>query len=442
LSTTIDERLTRLQQLLSLVAQAPAEWATEAKEAAKRSKEIQPFECTSLAVLMEAWRRALRMRQELEDVFLVMLAICLSTEQEGDQLFLQVVGVPGTCKTTFCDALLVSKTCYPLEHLTGFHSGSVDSSGDDFSLISRIDRKTMVTSEGDVVMSSPVFDRIMSEQRRIFDGTSGAAFKNMKVDQRHTGLRTPWILAATPGIIEKKDQSQLGDRFLRVRVEKADPEEERLILRHVSRSAARSVRRTSNCSPDTQMSPEKSLAYRLTGGYVDHLRQNAERLLNTVEPETDEILDQHEDFGAFTAYMRARPVDERKRDELEAEKELPSRLTHQYVRLGSCLAAVMQRPRIDKDVMRIVRKVAIDTSRIRMIQMVGQIFDKADEGCYTQSLATWNGYTAEKMQSTLKFLLDIGAVENYRGTGPGSDAHYRWQLSTRMRQLWKKVHGL
>jgi hypothetical protein len=166
--------------------------------------------------VLNAWRKALEWRQELDDVLSVLLAVCFSTEQVGDQLFLQFIANAGVGKTVFCDALLTSKNCYPLEHVKGFHSGWREGQdGEDFSLITRINRKTLVTPEGDVIMSSPQFTEIMSQQRRIFDGTAGASFKNMKKDRRYTGLRTPWIIAGTPALMQT-DQSRLGDRFLRI----------------------------------------------------------------------------------------------------------------------------------------------------------------------------------------------------------------------------------
>ena len=53
------------------------------------------------------------------------------------------------------------------------------------------------------LLSSPKFAELMSQQRRIFDGTSGASYKNRKEDVRFTGLRTPWVMAVTPSSINR-----------------------------------------------------------------------------------------------------------------------------------------------------------------------------------------------------------------------------------------------
>ena len=177
----------------------------------------------------------------MDDVLSVMLAVVLSTVQKGDQLFCMVVGDASGGKTRLCEGLLVSKHCYSLEHLTGFFSGYKDDEGNDYSLINRVNRKCMITPEGDVMMSNPAFPQIMAQQRRIFDGSAGATYKNLKEDREYKGLRTPWIIAGTPVMMEK-DQASLGDRFLKVYLGSPTQDQRREILSRVSRSAIEAVK--------------------------------------------------------------------------------------------------------------------------------------------------------------------------------------------------------
>lgn len=434
------DRIQRLQALLGLVQRIPEEWATEAK--LKGHLRIQPKRCDNWHTLLNSWNKALKLRQELVDVITVMLAVALSTQQEGSsQLFLQVVGPPGTAKSTFCDALLVSQTCYALNHLTGFHSGSVDATGDDFSLVSRINGKTLVTSEGDVIMSSPMFRQIMAEQRRIFDGSSGATYKNRKEDKVYRGLRTPWIIAATPGIIESQDQSQLGDRFIRIRINQAPPIESRDIVKQAIRNSMASVKRTSNCEPETQLSPEKAEAYKLTGGYIDNFRERAAELIANVD-QPYHLEDYYADLGEFTAFLRAghQAGDKWKQPpDHEATVELPTRLGEQYARLGACIAAVLNKPIVDSEVLRLVKKVTIDSCRTRMLRLVEQVYNYGiADGAFAASLARYNGVTDDRMAETLRFLKEIKVVENFGGAS--ADAHFRWRLTDHMRGLWEKVY--
>ncbi len=339
--TDARERVKRLQELLALVRPVPADWLVGKGSAREHGKELEPLGCKDWDVLLKAWRKAIRLRQGLEDVLAVMLAVCLSTEQVGDsQLFLMVIGVPGNAKTRLCDALLVSKKCCPLEHLKGFYSGYTDATGEDFSLLARINRKTLITPEMDVMMGDPNFVKLMSEARRIFDGTGGASYKNKKEDLRYTGLRTPWIAAGTPALLDN-DQSRLGDRFLKIYVDRPDYDEQRSILLRAGYTELASVVQTSNGHAEGQMTAELARAYQLTGGYVDYLRSNAGELLSAVQQDAEYVVDRCATLAEFAALLRARPNSDLRKQEGEVVVELPSRLTKQFVRLAKCLAVVL-----------------------------------------------------------------------------------------------------
>lgn len=338
-------------------------------------------------------------------------------------------------KTRFCEGLLVSKSCYPLEHLTGFHSGWKGGSenGQDFSLLSRINRKTLITPEGDVLVSSPQFQQIMSQQRRIFDGTSGADYKNMSEQQRHTGLRTPWIIAGTPALLDA-DQSRLGDRFLKVYVDAPDDEEKKHILRMVGRSALQAVRlKSEQDNAEKQMSPEMAYAYQLTGGYVDWLKMNTD-LLSTIDM-SDDHLDRCAVLADFTASMRASQPKEN-----HPTVELPTRLNHQMVRLACCNAVVLNKSEVDSEVMRRIRKVAVDTSRGPNLDIV-RVLAKCQYGAEIRVLVNGIHITEDRCRSMMRFLTHIGVVTRYTGPLPGGvkATGPRWMLTGKMKALYNEV---
>ena len=382
------------------------------------------------------------MRTCLEDVLATMLAVCLSTEQQGNQLFLQVIGDAGSGKTSFCDALVVSKTCYPLEHLTGFFSGyKEDKEGDkDFSLAARMDRKTLITPEGDVLMSNPKAKEIMAQQRRIFDGTSGATYKNLSKDRRYVGMRTPWIIAGTPALLEF-DQSHLGDRFLRVCIDKPDEEEMERIADSVCFSAMRSVRKTSNCQAASQLDEPMARAYQLTGGYVDYLRGNAERLLMEVDSDERFVANYCRNLGYFTSDLRAKPNLDPKRD-VEATKEMPTRLMHQYIRMAFCLAVVLNKKKIDLEVLEKVKKIALDSSLGTSLKMVRLLHKAGRAGMASRGLEISLQEPAVKISTYLTFLRNIGVAELTSATNySGYANHPLWRLTPRMENLYQDVLG-
>lgn len=442
-------RVRLLETLLEKVKPIPEEWKVDLPKPG--SKLLEPLPCNSWERLIDAWRKALRWRQGLDDVFSVMMAVAASTKQTGDQLFLQVIANAGNAKTSLCEGMLVSKTCHALEHLTGFHSGYNDGSGKDFSLLSRIDGKTLITPEGDVLMSSPHFDEIMSQQRRIFDGSSGASYKNSDEDKKYTGLRTPWIMAGTPALLDK-DQSRLGDRFIRIRMDDPDSDERKKIMRRVAEAAWAAVGVTSNGTAEGQMDARIAEARRLTGGYVNWLKANMESLVENIETTNKEyVFDFCYLMGDFIADMRARPNPDIRKDS-EGAKELPSRLTHQLVRLALCLTVTLNKTAVDDEVLRRIKRVAIDTGHGKVQDIVKHLANGGDdtgEGSATTSmLAIWCSMTEDKMRNLLTFLrlpqVDIVEVIG-TSTKLGrihiemGDKSKRWRLTHRMKKLYNEV---
>lgn len=452
LGKPLASRLIALEGLERRIGSLPEEWILGAirgvsgggnsNGSEEKENRLRVKPCTDYKTLITAWRKAMRWRQSMDDVLSTMLAVAASTVQTGDQLFLQVIGAAGGGKTKFCDAMLVSSNCYPLEHLTGFHSGWKGTDGEDYSLISRMNRKTLITPEGDVIMSSPSFTQIMSEQRRIFDGTSGATFKNSKEDNRYTGLRTPWIMAGTPAMMDS-DQSHLGDRFLKVVLDDPDDEERRDIIRRCGHAALGAVMQTSEKDAGKQIDTKFSMAFQLTGGYIDYLRENVETLLAQLKVDADQLVEYCALLGEFTADLRARPDPEAHKKDTKSGKEMPTRLTHQYVRLACCIAVVLNKTTIDTEVLRRVRKVALDTSRgisLDIIRIMRKYEIAGQDGMEVITIHRHVNKSEEKCRNMMRFMRDINLL---RLSEPdpinGLKQKPKWYLTDRMRELWISV---
>ena len=439
--TTLAQRIANLERLLARVGPVPPEWLEGAKEeVAKKhgsSEPMKPLPCTSYKELLNAWKRALHWRQEMEDVLSVMLACALSIEQVGDQLFFQIIGDAGGGKSRFCDALLTSSHCAPVEGVTGFLSGyKNDKEGtEDFSFLARNNRKLWITSEGDLLMKSPRFHELMSQQRRIFDGSTAATYKNNKKDRRYTGLRTPWIIAGTPAMLSH-DQSQLGDRFLRLFLDSPDDMEKRAILQTVGHTALRSVMKKSNGIPESQLEEFIGRAYRMTGGYVDYLLLDPESLLNRLTIDAESLVNKCAALGEFTAKLRARPNAIKK--EIESTDEMPTRLTHQFVRLSCCLAAVMEEPTVTPEVIRRVTKVALDTSRGQCLEIVRYLLSQK-EPKEAGAIANHTQREDWGIGKMLGFLKRIHVVEDVEDQHKRAYGLRKWKVTQKMKRLYEGV---
>ena len=417
--------------------------AAEAAEKNGEQKETKPkiecLPCDSWEALIDQWRIASEWREGLDDAFSIMLAIAISTDQVGDsQLFLMVIAEAGGLKTKLCDAMAVSQHCHLLEHITGFHSGIRDEEGNDYSLLGSINHKTLITPEGDVMISNPLFQKLMSEQRRIFDGTSGAKFKTHLKEQRFTDLRTPWIIAGTHALLAA-DQSRLGDRFLRVFIDPPSEDQKDAILMKVGENAFAAVKQSVNGHPGSIINDKLLRAYQLTGGYIDWLRMDTEQKITDVVDCSDqaEIIRQCAKMAHFVADFRARPECKRRDDTFDV-KELPTRLHAQFIRLSACLTVVLNKQTIDVEVMRRVRKVALDTAAGRTFDLAQAMFDFGPGiGMSVQSLAPLVHEIEEtRIRSILRFMKKIGLVSTCKSK---RDGKARWNLTNRVRKLWAEV---
>jgi hypothetical protein len=434
------KRVKQLETLLGKIQPVPKDWLDTAAKVG--SNGTTSTHCHSWKQLIGYWSKAMSWRQDLDDALSVMMAVALSTLQQGDQLFLSVIGDAGSGKSKFCDAMVVSKHCFALEHLTGFHSGWKGENGEDFSLLARINGKTLITSEGDILMSSPRFTEIMSQQRRIFDGTSGASYKNRKEDMRYTGLRTPWIIAGTPALLNM-NQSRLGDRFLRIIIDPPEQDEKEAILRRVGYAALRSVLKQANDDPNSILEEKMLLAFRMTGGYVDWLRSDPESHLAKLNVDEDWLIERCTLLAEYVAVLRARP-DSSKEDKQDT-KELPTRLTAQFVRLACCLAVVLNKTEIDNEVIRRVKKVAIDTSRGRtyeIVQSLAVLTEKEKHGITVGTLAVRTGHSDVEERQLVRFLRKLHVVRMKEVLTNGVSSQKRYSLTPWMSNLHLQIKGL
>ena len=148
-------------------------------------------------------------------------------------------------------------------------------------------------------------------------------------------------------------------------------------------------------------------AMQLTGGYVGWLRDNGIDLYSTiVNPEWALRLCTR--LGKFVAYMRARPS---YRQEETAEREFSTRLVSQLVRLAKSLALVLNRPTVDDEVMRRVRRVALDTARGQTYNITKYLYEQDKDGALTNSISSHVSKSDERTRSMLRFMKLIGIVE-------------------------------
>lgn len=437
----LKDRPVVLQDLLGKVVPIPGDWVQGRSRATAASggtaMDIKPCE-NYYGELIPAWRKPMKWTEGLDRALSVMLAAVVSTKAVGDQLWVKVMG-PASCgKSTLCEALSVNRKYVAAKStIRGFHSGfKSDKEGkEDNSLINQIRDKTLITKDGDTLLQSPNLGQILAEARDLYDKTSRTHYRN-RMSRSYEGVNLTWILCGTSSL-RQLDSSELGQRFLDcVITEGIDEDLEDEILARVASRTQRSVALESDGKMESQHDPDMVTAMQLTGGYVSYLRVNARDLLsNIVVPEwaTDRCIK----LGKFVAYTRARPS---KKQVETVEREFAARLVSQLVRLACCMAVVLNKKEIDKEVMRRVTAVAMDTSRGIVLDLLKEVFKAGDQGVETKPVSMYVGQTEDSTRDLLRFLKRIGATETFvNKITPGLMGRPRWRLTQRMRELWKGV---
>ena len=422
--------------LLEKVGPVPAAWI-QTKDPETPSVKCKP--CTSWRDLVMAWKRAMKLTEGLEAGLSFALAIVVSTEAAGDQLWGRLIGPPSCGKSVLCEALSVAKKFILAKStIRGFHSGyKSDKTGEeDHSLIVLAKNKTLVVKDGDTILKLPNLGQVLAEARDVYDGTSRAHYRH-GVKRDYEDHRMTFLLCGTESL-RSLDSSELGERFLDCLVaEDMDEDTERLIQHRVALRRMREMG-ISAASGRAQDTPEMLLAKQLTGGYVEYLRENAQRLLSAVRA-SEAVLVRIERLAEFVSFVRARPS---KTQEEKAQRELSFRLTSQLMGMAVALTVVLNRREVDEDVLRRVTKIARDTARGRTFVLVSNLYRIGPVGAETRQLAIWTAETEDSERKLLRFLAKIGVTELYAPeTIHGLKGRPRWRLTDRLRRLYGEVTG-
>lgn len=432
-------RLTRLAWVLGNLYPVPKQWLRGQKRGFKGHTTIGGLRCTPCVRytdVVASWRKALRWTEGLDHGLACMLACVSSTTSLGDQLWMRIIGPPSCGKTTLCEGLSVARRyVLPKSTMRGFHSGWKTGDGsEDNSLLGKLQNMTLVTKDGDTLLQSPNLGQILSEGRDIYDRVSRSHFKN-KTGRDYEGINMTWLLCGTSSL-HSLDDSELGQRFLDcVVMDRIDDEmEDAVCLRKVNRQA-NIMGFESNGKPASHHDEIERNAMELTGGYVCFLRQNAIRLLGELDKPHDHLRTCAK-FGKFTAYMRARPS---RRQQETAEREFAARLASQYVRLACCIAITINKTRLDDEVMRRVKKVAMDTSRGIGYDIATELYDAGLSGLDVSAICHLCGRGRQEIMVMLKFMARIGAVQQFQVRVRGVKTKAKWRLTKSVWSLYKRV---
>lgn len=425
-----------LESLQRLLTPVPGEWVQQDKNAKSGKIVLEPIPCESWQKLDNAWRKAMKWTEDLRGALLCMFSVTCAVPIMGEKLWMKIVGPPSCGKTTLCEAISVARNfVLPKDTFSGITSGyQVDKEGsENLSLLLKIDGKTLAIKDADTILQHPNKGQILSQFRGLFDGAFRVQYNNkMSMDQDN--INTGVILCGTSSL-RVLDDSELGQRFLDYEIMSGvnlqlENEINCRSLNHFRHMMSESPL----CNGEGSDTPEKTYAKRLTGGYVEYLRKNIERLIKRVEME-DTALEHCNSCGKFVAYFRSRPSGKQSE---EVHRELSTRLVLQTAKLAYALAAVLGKNSVDKEIQERLRRVALNTARGRTLDIGRYLYIVGEDGAETKALAVYLGDTEDKVRALLRFLKRIGVVtqfEYYGNDGLGQK-RWRWRLTETVKTLY------
>lgn len=436
LKGTLSERITGLSSLFERMEpfDVPIE---EVLSKTGKDGELKCIECSDYRTMVGAWKRAIKWTEGLEHGLVCMLSSVISTLAVGDPLWLKVVSPASSGKTTIAEGIAVArKFVRATDTLRGFTSGYKMPDGSTRDLASELNGMTLVTMDGDTLLQLPTLPNILSEARRLYDGSLNSHFKNA-TGKDVADHRMTWLLLGTSAL-RTIDSSELGTRFLDcVMMDRIDDDLEDDVLWMVVNRSDRNLAIQANGKPETRRDPDMVAAMQLTGGYAEFLRNNAQELLSQVDG-ADDAKRYVTRLGKFVAYMRARPS---LKQEESVEREFAARLVSQLWRLAKCSAAVLNRREVDDEIVQRTKRVALDTARGQTLELAAIMHQAGDDGAELRALALRTGRTDDKTRTYMRFLHRIGIVEPHTVTREGFSKSPRWRLTRKLRKLYEDVMG-
>lgn len=338
------------------------------------------------------------------DALIISLSVIESIHFKGEPLWLYMIGVSGAGKSLILESTLASRECLYRTAIThrSLISGYKAADGDgDPSLLAKLPEKSLVVKDYSNVLSLPAYeqDQLFSLLREAYDGRVFKDYGNGVVRQypppgsEHEDCRFSFVAGVTPDIYTR-DNTALGERFLRFHIPRTGGDDLRAIetamddswrshqrSRRRAASVAAFLARYSGVKPDDLPKPSVPGWYR-------------QRLIALAQ---------------FVGYCRTHVS--RTKEDLDYDPAIESgtRMAKQLLKLSLSIARITGKSSCDKEVYRLVRRVAWDTahSKRRKIYMVIRRNKEAE--CQALSRAT--GYATSTIYRQLRDMHALGILK-------------------------------
>lgn len=393
------------------------------KDPASR-KSSKPIKVPKFSQLVREYRKHFHLTESSEDALKVMLGAVFSAAVPGDPVWLFLVGPPGGGKSLMVSTLVYSPTCVFKSKLTprslasGYRSGD---GGEDPSLLPQLTDKCLVIKDYTTVksMSMGEQEELYGVLRDAYDGRVEISFGNgvtRKYDHCHFAM-----VAAVTDIIHGDSRATLGERFLKYELIRQDYDPGNQI-----RMAIDNMNEAVEGQEKLQ---ELFAAFTEKPLNPDKLPKAPQWVVERVMAVTQIIAYLRAGVDRVGGIVSHRP-----------RPEIGTRLAKQIIKLGRCIAFVLDKPSVDKDVYKLMEQVAFDTAIGWNLDIIRTLI-----GFYPKYKTMEELIVAAQIPQTSLFrklgdLMELSAVEvKELDTGERGRKPLAYRVSTSIHKLWTEA---
>lgn len=346
-----------------------------------------------------------------DDSFIdAVLGAHLTTEMAGDPVWLFLVAPPGSGKTEILRTLKDEPGAYSVDQMTNKTLVSGNKK-EESSLAPKIHEKTFIIKDFGPILSLKYEQRneIFNDLRTAYDGYIEKEFGNQAEPKRfdtHFSL----LVGSTPEIDKHSSlQSQLGERFLKLRID-IDTKETR---EQIVQKAMQNVDSHAAMRKELKEAVKGILAGVETGYEVEFSKNR---------------LDQIGKMALFLAYCRTGVSRDRYDKTLDylPESESGARPANQLKKMAMGISWLHGKKEVTNEVLEILRKVTVGSIPVKRARIIFTLVNSGD-WMKTSPIAENTNVHRKTVERSLNDLADIGLIRKEKKN------YWQWKIEDRIR---------